>query len=65
MLGELALKTLVVLAMLLAQMVLVGLLDLESHAAELAKIEQRDAVFSVLIQISGTCKLNPTWTAYK
>ena len=43
--GKLALKALVVLAMLLDQMVLVGLLDLESHAAELAKMAQHVAVF--------------------
>ena len=65
LLGEFVLKTLVVLSMLLVQMVLVGLLDFESHAAELAKMAQRDTVFSMLIQISGTCESNPTWTAYK
>ena len=37
-----------VLAMLLDQMVLVGLLDLESHAAELAKMAQHAAVCSHL-----------------
>ena len=63
LLGELALKTLVVLAMLLAQMVLVGLLDLESHAAELAKMAQHAAVFSMSIQVSDTSELSPTWTA--
>ena len=63
MLIELTLKTLVELAMLLAQMVEVRLLHLESHAAELAKITYRAAVFLMLIQIRYTWELSPTWTA--
>ena len=52
-----------VLAMFLDQMILVGLLDLESHAAELAKMAQHAAVSSMSIQAGDTSELSPTWTA--